>query len=125
MGLSNSIVSYADVRAVLEVAHTHGEAKYRLASRGQAINWRLRAYKYRQLYREATTDGLGNFTPSFLDTMVLRVEDNVVHITFEKVIGTLELADGTEVPVNTRQIEEIDDDDPLLLEALKIAGIDK
>lgn len=86
MALSSNINAYADIAAVLEpIVIAGGQARYELKTRGMAIRWRQRAYKYRLLYQNRLAEGnpLG-FTPRTpYDAMKLTIENNCVVIDMQ------------------------------------------
>lgn len=121
MPLSTSIHSYADVKQVLEAAHRAGGGRYRLSTRGEAVHWRSRAYKYRILLREQLAAGVlvpGYVPETPYDTMKLTLEENTVVIQFITPKGKLETLDGEpiEAPKGAETVE-----DPLLAEAEALA----
>lgn len=87
---------YIDVKQVFDYALAKGGAKYKLGSRGQATNWRQRAYSFRARLREemhATSMGLTTATP--YDALVINIVDTTCVVTLQTVVGELTALDGT------------------------------
>jgi hypothetical protein len=79
---------YADLQPVLDAALAAGGGSYTLATRGDAVHWRQRAYKFRIAY--AREHG----TPNRYDALLLRrippagsPDDNVVTIEVRQATG--------------------------------------
>lgn len=89
MSLSKSLSDYADVKPILDRALAHRGGAYRLASHGQAVYWRQRAYKYRKLLRdlrgEARVAGQSPDTP--YDGLVMDVEGDEVRFGWREPTG--------------------------------------
>lgn len=131
MPLTTNINLYDDVRKVIETARRADGGIFKTASRGEAIRWRQRAYMYRRLLREQLEDSAGNI-PGYVpttpyDTMKLRVIEAEVHISFgEEIPGELFTREGDPLTLVDDETPTIDPNDPLLLEAKKLAGdVDK
>jgi hypothetical protein len=77
----NRLGMYSDVREILDAALRANGGNYKLATHGQAVHWRQRAYKFRKLYaevhgdhRESPYDALTLPTvPSDSSTVMIRV----------------------------------------------------
>lgn len=114
-----TIGQFADVAAVLDTAIKMNGARYTLATPGQAVNWRQRAYTLRRLLQQqdaaakAATPG-ATVTTKY-DGIVLRLQENIVLIEVLKPTGILESNDGKVV---TPEAETTFD--PLLDEALDL-----
>ena len=127
MALSKNINSYNDIRRVLEtVLARGGSARYRTETKAQATRWRLRAYMYRKLLQQQALEAAGDlpgYTPTTpYDDMILRLDDTDVLIAFDGQAIPGELLDesGAKLPLVDNK-PHIDEDDPLLLEAMKLA----
>ena len=134
MPKSKNINSYADVRSVLERALAAGGGRYKLKTPGAAVHWRMRAYAFRRLLQEqeAARSTVPGFTPStFCDNMTLKIDPNdpcaIIITTWEDSgSGELEVFDKrAQARVEGHMPSALSDDDPLLLEAIKLAGGDE
>jgi hypothetical protein len=67
MTKANRLGMYADIRSVLDAALAAGGGTFRCDSRGAAVHWRQRAYRFRKLYAET----LGTRAMSPYDVLVL------------------------------------------------------
>lgn len=126
MGLSRNIHSYDDIRAVLDAALAEGGGRYTLATPGQAVYWRARAYYFRKLLYNLAEERLANapgMTPSTpYDQMKLTLEEGTgsVLIQFIKPQGTLTRLDGTPIELRTKA-EPDEEIDALVAEAERLA----
>lgn len=100
---SKSLGQYMDVAEVLDFALANGGARYTLATKGEAYNFRYRAYSYRQILRnldaEAKADKPGIAATTKYDILFLVIEDAdpcVVVVKLRKPKGTLSTLDGAE-----------------------------
>lgn len=127
MGMSTHIHNYKDVKEVLDAAVAQGGARYKLETDKQAIRWRLRAYQYRKLLQKQMSEGvlIPGYTPETpYDGMLLTLDGPTVVIQFGLVRGTLTDLDGN--PIVPPKEATTDEDDPLLLEALRLVdGVDE
>lgn len=133
MGLSTNINTYNDIRRVLDTVLAKGEvARYKTESRADAVRWRLRAYTFRKLLQRQLNETAGTipgYSPSTpYDNMILRLDDTAVIIDMDGQAIPGELTDETGRPLSLLEADEaeVDPNDPLLLEAMKLArGDDK
>ena len=79
MSLSNSLLSYEDVRKTLDRAlEARAGVKVNFASFGQAVHFRQRAYKFRSLHQEAMRKAYpesdARYGQSVYDALMIRIE---------------------------------------------------
>jgi len=119
MTLSNQLSSYADVQIVFDKAIELQGGKYRFQTRGDAVRWRQRAYKFRKLLDEQP------FAANPYRDLVLRLtkdpSDTTVEITIGHVEGEFLDPKGKKVKLPKKLVEEIQVDDTLFDEAKKLA----
>lgn len=123
MTLPKSITAYNDVAALLHQLLSRGGGKYILPNKREALRFRARSYKYRELFREqeALRAGLPKEyeVPTPYDNMKIEMEDCVLTYSFTRqLIGTLVFPDGEEqkaeeiesVTVAPPEVAPVDDD---------------
>lgn len=99
MTQARSIHQFEDIRTVLDAALNHRGGRYRLNSYGEAVHWRQRAYRFRQLLRQQKLEAslIPGFDPGTqYDKLTLFIpkkgepDDNIVKIGFIEPRGTFE-----------------------------------
>lgn len=119
MTVSRNINTYNDIKAQLDQAISMGGATLTLSNRNTAINWRLRAYKFRALW--AKLEGERSLVPGFIpsspyDNLLLKFDtekEHVVHIVFRQAAGVLSPLPKAERAAQPTLVQGAD---PLLLE---------
>lgn len=94
---TNTLGNYLAIQKVLDAAIAAGGATYALPTKGAAIHWRQRAYKFRQLAQKKSITGSSPY-----DSLFLRIRDdepNVVRIEFEELKGELRGPDGKPIVI--------------------------
>lgn len=84
---ANRLGMYADVRTILDQALAAGGGSYTLATHGEAVHWRQRAYRFRKLFAEI----LGPDEPSPYDSIIMTrvdAESSTVDISIRRLTGT-------------------------------------
>lgn len=51
--MSKTLMMYEDIRVILDQALAAGGGEFELATHGQAVHWRQRAYIFRKLFRQS------------------------------------------------------------------------
>lgn len=87
---ANRLNLYSDVRQILDAALVSGGGSYTLATPGQAVNWRQRAYKFRKEY--ARVHGISPYDEMYLPR--LEPDSATVEIKFRKPAGIFVGAGG-------------------------------
>lgn len=120
---TRSLAQYEDVKVVLDQALNHRGGRYRLSTYNEAVHWRQRAYKFRQLLRDRRLEA--SITPGFdpgtpYEKLSLYIpkkgepDDHIVVITFLEPKGVFEPNEPG------RNAEPVDDviivDEPVVLD---------
>lgn len=102
MPRTSNIKAYADIAETLSALRSRGGGLIRFSTRGSAVSWRHRAYKYRLLLKEQDDRAY--------DYMHLSIENNAVLVRFLD-------------PPRIEDIEgnEVTADDELMQEAKRVA----
>lgn len=120
--MTKSIHSYKDVQDVLDAALAQGGGDYTLSSRGKAINWRQRAYEFRQLKLEEAAEQkkrLGFVPATPYDNVKMTVRDCTVRIERRQVEGELAPLPFPAPPTDM-SVLPVEPEDELLLEATRL-----
>jgi hypothetical protein len=104
--VANRLGMYDDIRPILDAALSSGGGRLELASRGMAIHWRQRAYKFRKLYAQILASD-DSFSMSPYDRLTMPTppdegepDDNVVIINVREATGTFTPNREPYVPVD-------------------------
>lgn len=118
---------YSDVAAVLDAALARGGGRYRLPTKGKAVQWRQRAYSLRKalalLDASRKPEGVPPITP--YDQLILQIKDDdpcVVVISIRAPEGVLEDMEGG--AVRPRQTTDLvnDPEQEAILDLVKKLG---
>lgn len=113
-----SISAYQDEKKILDAALASGGGTLQFETPGQAIHFRQRVYTLRKILRENASPAMSPFDRLTIPS--LKKGQTEVRIEVSKIKAEF-VPDPTGQPV-VPDMAEVPEDDPLLVEALKIAG---
>lgn len=120
---------YADVKTVLDAALRNKGGVYTLPTRGAAVKWRQRAYKYRNLLRKKEEEVIAHIPGAHASTpydhIILQLGPKPtcdVVIAFHAPSGTFRAPDGTEVELKVPENVKSDFDDAASEVARRLRG---
>lgn len=75
--MSKNLATYSDIREVLDQVLASGDGSFILATHNDAIAWRLRAYKFRKLFYDQTSN------PKYHKIVFPRIEPGSCEVRME------------------------------------------
>lgn len=121
-----STATFADITPVLDAALRHGGVQFKLETKGKAVQWRQRAYRYRKLLfklsqeRNAGIPGYDASTPYDQLRIDITAEGEVVVAPIPPIPDLMDL-DGNPIVLERAKPDE-DNEDELLDFAATLAG---
>ncbi len=120
MGLSNSISHYADIKPVFDKAIELGGGLYEFETRGQAVRWRSRAYKFRKLLEQQMY--ADNPYGQLILVLGNKPEDKTVEIRIGQPMGVFKTPQGKKVKLKKAAALAENPVDTLLEETKKLVA---